>query len=155
MPKEHDKWMPLKKKIDSFKKGSQFNEREIWWCSIGVNVGHEQDGKGVDFCRPVLITKKFSGSVCWVVSLTSSLKEKPYQLHVMFKGRRNQVILSQLKLIDEKRLISKIGNLSKFQFNEIKKMLVVFLFPQAFSMYEVPAASRLDTPSPEGIVTDK
>jgi len=23
----------------------RFSEREIWWCSVGVNVGHEADSK--------------------------------------------------------------------------------------------------------------
>lgn len=152
MPKEHDKWIPLKKKIDAFSVRAEFNEREIWWCAVGVNVGHEQDGKNRDFRRPVLIVKKFSGSVCWVVPLTSSLKEKPYQLHIVFGGRTSQIILSQLRLIDEKRLISKINNLSAFQYKEIQKTLAAFLFPQAFSLYEISTAFRFDTPSPEGIV---
>ncbi len=154
MPKEHDKWMPLKKRIDAFDKRVVFHEREIWWCTAGVNVGHEQDGKGEDFRRPVLIIKKFSGSVCWAVSLTSSFKEKPYQLHIMFGGRTSQVILSQLRLIDEKRLISRIESISKFQFKEIQKTLAAFLFPQAFSLYEIPTASCFGIPVPEGIVTD-
>ena len=152
MPKEHDKWIPLKKKIDSFEKKLLFSEQEIWWCTSGVNIGHEQDGKGKDFRRPVLIIKKFSSSVCWAVSLSSSLKEKPYQVHIMFGGRASQVILSQLRLIDEKRLISVMGKLSKFQFTEIQKTLATFLFPQASSLYEIPAATRFDIPLPEGIV---
>jgi len=146
MPKEHDKWIPLKKKIDSFEKKLLFSEQEIWWCTSGVNIGHEQDGKGKDFRRPVLIIKKFSSSVCWAVSLTSSLEEKPYQVHIMFGGRASQVILSQL------RLISVMGRLSKFQFTEIQKTLATFLFPQASSLYEISAASRFDIPLPEGIV---
>ncbi len=36
-----------------------FNEREIWWAHLGVNVGYEQDGKNDNFERPVLIIKKF------------------------------------------------------------------------------------------------
>jgi mRNA interferase MazF len=37
-----------------------FKERDIWWVSIGVNVGFEEDGKHEKFLRPVLILKKFN-----------------------------------------------------------------------------------------------
>ncbi|MFH1145912.1 MAG: hypothetical protein V1707_03050 [bacterium] len=37
-----------------------FREGEVWWCSIGLNLGHEQDGKNVFFERPVLVVKKFN-----------------------------------------------------------------------------------------------
>ena len=130
MSKDHDSWTVLKKKIDSFEQRVLFQEREIWWCSSGLNVGHEQDGKGVSFRRPVLIIKKFNTSVCWAIALTTSPKENPYQLHIMFSGRISQVILSQFKLIDEKRLIKKIAKLSELQFSEIKKALAELLLKQ-------------------------
>ena len=127
MSKEHDKWIPLKKKIDSFEEKMFFHEREVWWCSIGTNVGHEQDGKGEDFRRPVLIVRKFDSSLCWVVPFTTSLKEDSFRLYIIFKKGISQVLLSQLKLIDEKRLIGKMGRLSSFQFGEIKKALARLL----------------------------
>ena len=42
-------------KIDSKIKYGHPKEREIWWCSVGLNVGTEIYGKGEDFARPVLI----------------------------------------------------------------------------------------------------
>ncbi len=129
MPKEHDKWIPLKKKIDGFDNDALFHEQEIWWCFLGVNVGHEQDGKGDDFRRPVLIVRKFSRSLCLVIPLTTAVAEKPHRLHVMFGKRIGQVLLSQIRIIDEKRLLSKMGWLSPFQFSEIKKTLMKLLFP--------------------------
>src|SRR3977135_3027575 len=35
-----------------------FQEREIWWRSVGVNVGHEMDGKNQFYNLPVLIVRK-------------------------------------------------------------------------------------------------
>jgi hypothetical protein len=45
--KDLDRWNELKKKIDSYPADNvpYFHEREIWFCSIGHNVGFEQDGK--------------------------------------------------------------------------------------------------------------
>jgi hypothetical protein len=39
-----------------------FKEGDIWWCSIGMNVGVEIFGKGKYFARPVIIFKKFSAN---------------------------------------------------------------------------------------------
>ncbi|MFA7308472.1 MAG: hypothetical protein WC045_00185 [Patescibacteria group bacterium] len=57
---EFSKWNNLKIPIAERKKFPQFSEREIWWCSIGKNVGHECDGKNELFERPVLVLKKFN-----------------------------------------------------------------------------------------------
>ncbi|PID34747.1 MAG: hypothetical protein CR971_01625 [candidate division SR1 bacterium] len=34
------------------------NMREIWYVSLGNNIGYEEDGKGNDYKRPVLVLKK-------------------------------------------------------------------------------------------------
>ncbi len=51
--KEFDKWNMGKKIISnkSIIKDFYVLERELWWCHVGVNVGREQDGKGVNFER--------------------------------------------------------------------------------------------------------
>ena len=59
MEKDFDKWNELKKKIDT-REDIEENEifiknRQIWWCSIGLNVGSEQNGHGEVFERPVLV----------------------------------------------------------------------------------------------------
>ena len=41
-----------------------FHEREIWWCSIGVTLGDEQDGKNDLFERPVFSNKKIQSKNC-------------------------------------------------------------------------------------------
>jgi mRNA interferase MazF len=49
-----------------------FDEREVWFCAFGVNVGFEQDGAGNLFSRPVLIFKKFNREIFWGIPLTRS-----------------------------------------------------------------------------------
>lgn len=58
MEKDFDNWTQIKKGLDTEHKIPFFNEREIWWCSLGVNIGYEIYGKGYVFSRPVLILKK-------------------------------------------------------------------------------------------------
>ena len=58
--KEIKNWLELKIKIWPEKKEIIFKRGEIWWCSLGFNVGEEIFGKGNKFTRPVLIFKKFT-----------------------------------------------------------------------------------------------
>jgi mRNA interferase MazF len=74
MPKEFDRWNSKKKEINSRADDILFHDREIWWCSLGVNVGSEQDGVSSNFERPMLIIKKFNRRVLWAVPLTRTIK---------------------------------------------------------------------------------
>ena len=62
MEKDFNLWNSEKQNIDrKFLKDFYFSEREIWWCSVGINVGVEVNGKNSKFERPVLVLKKFNG----------------------------------------------------------------------------------------------
>ncbi len=50
-------WIHLKHKINNKNSGRSFIEGEVFWCSIGQNVGGEVYGKGITFNRPVLVLK--------------------------------------------------------------------------------------------------
>ena len=39
-----------------------FKQAEIWWCSVGMNIGEESFGKGARFTRPILIFRKFTSN---------------------------------------------------------------------------------------------
>lgn len=113
-------WTKLKIRIHvSQDQNKYFKEREIWWCSLGKNIGYEQDGKGSVFERPVLILKKFSKHVLWVVPMTSSDKCKKYYFQVTHEGRVYAFILSQLRLISSKRLSRKIRTFPQRKFREV------------------------------------
>jgi hypothetical protein len=47
MQKDFEKWNQLKQKIDSTNKQIIYKDRDVWWCSIGINIGHEENGKNV------------------------------------------------------------------------------------------------------------
>ncbi|MEK7644239.1 MAG: hypothetical protein AAB390_02970 [Patescibacteria group bacterium] len=51
-----------------------FREKEIWWAALGQSVGYEINGKHDLFERPVLILKKYSGGMCFVLPCTTQLK---------------------------------------------------------------------------------
>lgn len=120
--KDFDKWNSEKKKIDNDLFTGFYYPREIWWCSLGINVGLEQDGEHNKFQRPVLIVKGFSKNTCLIAPLTTSDSENKYRVGIgLVAGRTCKVILSQLKTVDVRRFSKKIGVLDKKIFMDIKK----------------------------------
>jgi mRNA interferase MazF len=125
MEKPFHKWSLIKQSIHSRSKRPFYHEREIWWCSMGVNIGFEQDGKGRNFTRPILIMKGFSKQVLLCVPLTTQLKQGKYYHDIFLDDNiSRQVILSQIKLIDSKRLLEKITKIDERQFLDIKKAII-------------------------------
>ena len=58
--KDFDNWNIKKKNIHAQKSGPFCHSREVWRCSLGVNVGDEQDGTGECFDRPVVVIRGFN-----------------------------------------------------------------------------------------------
>ena len=103
-----------------------FREKEVWWTALGANIGFEQDGKGKEFRRPVLILKKFNKYVILVVPLTTKIKlgNKYYiECNLTTDDLPRMAIISQIRMIDSKRLIDKLGVASEDSFNEIKSAI--------------------------------
>ena len=129
MIKDFDNWNGYKKNLDGNKHETFCNEREIWWCSLGVNIGFEQDGTGSNYDRPFLVMKNFNKTVFWGVALTGKKKEGKYYFSVgEIAGTEASIILSQIRLLDTKRLVKKICMIPEGQFLDIKKALQGVLF---------------------------
>lgn len=129
MQKDFDKWNEKKKQADALSEQAFFHEREIWFCALGANVGFEQDGNGEDFQRPVVVVKKFNNEIFWGIPLTKLKKkiskkvEKYYFIFSFIENVQSAAILSQIRLIDGKRLSRLIGVLPINKFNELTKKL--------------------------------
>lgn len=121
MKKDFDSWNKRKKEINDGEPNF-YHQREIRWCSLGLNVGFEQDGTDKKYRRPVLIIRGFSRNVCLVIPFTTSTKKNPYHVSVgIIEGKKSFVILSQIRLIDTKRLHDRLAVLDKDKFDEIRK----------------------------------
>lgn len=130
--KDFQKWHNKKTQVDNIEKRPFFHEREIWWCALGANVGFEQDGKGEDFLRPIVIIRKFNNEILWGVPLTKS-KKKDSEYYFSFYFVRegisvqNTAILSQIRLIDARRLSYRVSEISKSDLvNLIEKLKALF-----------------------------
>jgi len=118
--KDFESWFSLRGKIHKKKQKVFFHEREVWWCSTGENIGFEQNGKGKEFTRPVIIIKRLSLDTCLIIPLTTSTKRKnTILLDVLDKDKKSFAMVEQIRLIDAKRLGLKIGSISKSKFIEL------------------------------------
>lgn len=115
--KDFDRWNERKKYIHGKEHVPFFHEREVWWCSLGLNIGYEQDG-GEGFERPMLVVRKFNKDVFWALPFTTSRKQNQYHLPV-FSEEGSVVILSQLRLLSSKRLERLVCKVSPIQFDRI------------------------------------
>ncbi len=110
MGKDFWTWHNKKEKVDGKETRVFFHERKLWFCHLGTNVGFEQDGKGENFGRPVIIFRKFNKEVFWGIPLTTREKGGKFYFPIIMENKEpRKAILSQLRLLDAKRLYQKIG----------------------------------------------
>jgi mRNA interferase MazF len=124
-------WIKVKFHIHSKEKRPlYFNEREIWWCQFGQNIGDEQNGKGVNFMRPVIIIRKFNKNICLVVPTSSVLKTNQFYHEIEYKNQKYSALISQIRTIDVKRLKGKIARLDSTEFENLKTSILEIVFRQ-------------------------
>jgi mRNA interferase MazF len=129
MSKEFDRWGSEKKTLHVRHDAPFYHEREIWWCALGVNVGFEQDGTGKRFDRPVVIIKGFSRQTLFAVPLTGKKKSGRFHFPIgAVDGREASAILSQVRVIDTKRLLRKVRMLDDDTFADLVRALQSTLF---------------------------
>ncbi|OGE84425.1 MAG: hypothetical protein A2846_02570 [Candidatus Doudnabacteria bacterium RIFCSPHIGHO2_01_FULL_49_9] len=130
MQKDFDNWNIIKQRLHSREGAPLFfpKAREVWMCSIGRNIGFEQNGGGENFSRPVLVVKKFNNQMFWTAPL--STKQKQFDFYYNFTDPNSQnvsVILAQLRLISVKRFHRKMYEMKLNEFAEIQSLLKQFL----------------------------
>lgn len=129
MDKLFDQWNTVKKRLEARPVDTSlfFYEREVWWSSIGINIGVETDGKNDHFERPVLILKKFNGHMLWVIPLTSKQRDGIHYLKITHERGVSYACLSQMKTISSKRLLRKIGMIAEDEFDVIGNRMVGYI----------------------------
>ncbi len=120
MQKDFDTWNERKKKIHETNFDDFVHTREVWWCSLGVNIGYEQDGKHEQFERPVLVIKKFNRDSVLIVPITSKAKHTNIY-HIVFPhtDKEYSVIISQIRLVSTKRFLRKLYVMNSEVFEKI------------------------------------
>jgi mRNA-degrading endonuclease toxin of MazEF toxin-antitoxin module len=119
-------WCRLKFLLQEKDAKSIFHEGEVWWCSIGLNSGEEVYGKGIHFARPVLIFKKLTKNSFLALPFTGSEKEGSWYVPIDLPSRRSSIMLNQARIIDKKRLESRIVCLEGSDFEAIRAAFHTF-----------------------------
>jgi mRNA interferase MazF len=113
--------------------GILFHEGEIWWCSIGMNIGVEIYGKGGGFTRPVLVLKKSSANSFLGLPITSRRKDGSWHFPLHCSGCGGSVVLNQARTFDACRLRRKITDLEDDNLQNIIRAFVNFV-PTPYEM---------------------
>lgn len=128
MEKDFDSWNKLKKLINKKEISDEFNFHpgDVWWTTLGVNIGKEIDGKNETFERPVLILKVINKHTLYVLPLTS--KEHfidKYHFKVNYEdGGSGVVVFSQVKVISSSRLLRKLSKIEKKDLEKVRELFV-------------------------------
>jgi len=121
-------WFEVKAVISLEENLPFFKEREVWWCSVGMNVGYEVFGKKEVFTRPVLVVRKYNKYTFLGLPLTSKRKDIPAHYHLDFNERQGSVLLDQARVFDVRRLKEKIGRLGNVETKKISTAFIEFNF---------------------------
>lgn len=123
MSKNYSQWHELKQAVNDRPPIQSYHEREVWWCSIGENVGYEEDGKNELFERPILVVKKFNGELFLGVSLTTKRRDNKYYHPIKIGELPGSVMVSQLRVLSSRRLSRRLERLGKVRFADICEKL--------------------------------
>ena len=121
--KNFDKWNDSKKELDSLEIDFFVHPREIWWCSLGLNIGAETDGKNENFERPVIVMKVYNRESMVVLPLTTKEKNNRFHFKIQTEERIVWAKLTQVRVISHKRLLRKVDVLDKKTFIDLHKNL--------------------------------
>lgn len=117
-------WTRRKIRVDISEREVYFEEREIWWTSLGENIGSEDNGKHDVFVRPVIILKKFSRNLLLAVLVTTQHKQGSWFHHFMFHGGSRWAVLVQVRVLSSKRLVRRMGNIDPEGFRKLRDAII-------------------------------
>ncbi len=121
MNKRFAEWIDLKERLHS--KDTQpphVNEGDIWWTSVGENIGFEINGKSRLLTRPVVIFKKLTHGFYLVIPTTSQERNGTWYVSFPHSSLIKTACLHQVRTIDYRRLHSRLGRLDEVDFRRLR-----------------------------------
>ncbi len=121
MNRNYTLWYKLKINLNKVEFSGNFSELEVWWCSLGANIGDEEDGKNVLFERPVLVFRKYNKSLFFALPLSTASKMSKFYHEISVGDENGIVLVSQGRVISSRRLQRRIGKITSHEFTSIAK----------------------------------
>ena len=127
MKQKFDNWNNLKQKIEN-KEPVQFRQGQIYFMSIGQNIGYEIYGKKELYLRPVLVYKKLSKQTFIGIPLSSKQKDGTYFYTFRYTTKTlSTALLNQIRVFDIKRAEYFDGNIKISDLAKLKYKLLNLL----------------------------
>jgi mRNA interferase MazF len=145
MDRDYKEWHQLKSDLGKRASTQQFRSKEIWWCTLGANVGDEEDGKNKLFERPILVFRKYNKSLFFGLPMTSSLKANKFYFPLDVNGMARSVILSQGRTLSGFRLTRRIYKLSDRVYAELQDAYIKITLEKTIS-----TDCAVESPVPNG-----
>ena len=124
----YDEWNNLKKMLNTKKEIITFYQGNIYFMSIGKNIGHESYGKNDMFLRPVLVYRKLSKTTFIGIPLTSSKKEGSYYFSFNYKqATTSTAMLNQMRTFDIRRSEYLSGKINNNTYINLEKKVKEFM----------------------------
>src|SRR3989344_3894081 len=122
MLKRFLEWIGLKEKLhQNDAEPPLVKERDLWWISLGENVGSEMNGKSRLFFRPGLVLKNLSRGFFLIAPSTSQKKEGTWYVPIQQEGKEMFICLHQIRTIDYRRLSTCLGQIAADDFKRVKE----------------------------------
>ena len=124
--KDFDKWNEVKKRVHQEERKVNIRAGEIRWISFGINVGSEIDGKGLSFTRPALILHVIGSYLALIIPMSTKVKNVAGYVPFTWKNTTTALCLHQVRIVSNKRVLSRKGRISQNKLKVIKKELSKF-----------------------------
>jgi mRNA interferase MazF len=92
--------------------GMEINRFEVFLVNLDPTIGHE-----IKKTRPCLVISpnemnQYISTVI-VAPMTTKGRKYPTRISCTFQGKKGQIVLDQIRTVDKKRLVKKLGSISK------------------------------------------
>ena len=123
-----DEWNNLKKRLNKKQKIIKFSSGNIYFMSVGKNIGYESYGKEKLFLRPVLVYKKLSKTTFLGIPLTSKHREGSYYFSFHYKkDKTSTAMFNQIRVFDIRRSEYLSGHINKNIYKNLELKLQKFM----------------------------
>jgi mRNA interferase MazF len=123
---DFDDWNDKKKRLHASPRSVLFKAGQIWWCSLGVNVGEEVLGKGSMYLRPAIVLRKISHNSCVVIPTTTQAKQGSWYFPFEVNNLKRWAMMHQIRFISSRRLYNRESIMPRVDFDAFKKAIVDF-----------------------------
>ena len=127
MIKDFDRWNNFKKDIEKSDKKFLFNEWEIWWTTLWLNIKQESCWKWESFRRPILVFKKLSSFTFIWIPLSTKIKNWTWYASYKQNWEKYSALLYQIRMFDISRFQRRIWEMDEKDYLEIKNRLKLLL----------------------------